>query len=277
MFAIVCCFASAVTLAGPTSPDFTITPPDAAEVHLETVPANLQTLLSSLVREAIPHEYENKKKWGQQKKTWDGVKLRMDGLKLETKRKWREANHGTWKRYTIEMIDPDESLSVTLTDFRKHEDGTIEFDVKMGSRLKCFGQLQRWNRGVKLLSLSADAKAKVDVQMRCAVNTSMDLSRLPPDVLFHPKVISAQVHLRDLTLDRISHADGPLVKELGDALERVLRKELSDRDEQLVARMNRQIKKKEDKLRLSLHDRLKYGWLKPTEQTAQPEAGDSAE
>ncbi|MEM8681297.1 MAG: hypothetical protein AAGF97_18275, partial [Planctomycetota bacterium] len=225
-----------------------------------------QKMLSELAREAIPHEYEKKKGWNQKKRTWDGVHLKLDGLELKTKRKWKEANHGTWKRYRVEMINPDEELRVELKDFIKEPDGATQFQVAMSSRLKCFGQLQRWNRGVKLFSISADARANVMVKLTCAVNTSMDLTQFPPDILFHPEVRKASIHLRDFKLDRVSHAEGPLIHELGDALEGLLRDELRDRSAELVDKMNRQLAKHQDELRLSLHDKLKYEWL-------QPEAG----
>lgn len=237
---------------------------------LADAPENAKRLLSSIVRQAIPHDYEDAKKWGQTRRTWDGLHLRMDGFELKTKRKWKEANHGTWRRYHVEMINPDENFVVQLSNFSKREDGTTEFDVTLTSALNCFGQMQRWNRGVKIFSISAEARADVDIGMRCAVGTSMDLRRLPPDILFHPEVLDAKVDLRQFKLDRISHVDGPLVHELGDALEKLLRRELADRSDQLVVKMNRQIGKNEDDLRLSLHDRLKYAWLQVEPEAPAP-------
>lgn len=247
--------------AGERPARLAIRPPAAASLEIAEVPDHARQLLTTLAREAIPAEYENMKEWGKTKKTWDGLHMHMDGLRLKTKRRWKEANHGTWKRYRMEVVDPDEHLQLQLTNFSKREDGTLELDVALNSRVRCYGQLQKWSHDVRLFSISADARADVDVKLRCSVSTSMDLTHLPPDLLFHPQVLDAAIYLRQFELHRISHADGPLVGELGDTLEKVLRKELADRSDKLGVKMNRQIKKKEDQLRLSLHDCLKYDWL----------------
>ena len=227
-------------------------------------------MLSQLARAAIPHEYEKRKGWGQQKKTWDGVHLRLDGLELKTKRKWKQANHGTWQRYRITQLNPDKNLRVQLSNFTKDPDGTTHFDLTMSSRLKCFGQYQRWHHGAKLFSVSADARAAVAVALRCAVSTSMDLTCLPPDILFHPQVSEATIQLRDFKLDRVSHVDGPVVHELGDALEKVLQDEIQDRSKTLVHKINRQLDKQQDELRLSLHEQLDLDWLKLGETSPRP-------
>ncbi len=69
------------------------------------------------------------------------------------------------------------------------------------------------------------------------------------------------MRLSQLKLHRISKASGPVVRELGDALEKVARRELADRNEKLVLKMNQQIDKRKDELRLSLSDFVKNKWL----------------
>jgi hypothetical protein len=65
------------------------------------------------------------------------------------------------------------------------------------------------------------------------------------------------VHFR---LHRISQAGGPLVRELGSAVRGFVESKIADRRGQMVKRINRQIEKHQDDLRLSIHDLLATKW-----------------
>ena len=69
-----------------------------------------------------------------------------------------------------------------------------------------------------------------------------------------PRVTQAQIDLREFELHRISDADGPIVRKLGDGLKNVLQDELQDRRPKLVEKMNKSLDKQAGKRRLSLHD-----------------------
>ena len=99
------------------------------------------------------------------------------------------------------------------------------------------------------------------MQLQMGTVLALDPTRIPPAVIVRPTAEQAQVKLKSLRLQRISKAKGPIVKELGDGLEDVLRAELADKNDQLVAKINRQIAKKQNDLRLSLHDLVIHDWL----------------
>ena len=66
-------------------------------------------------------------------------------------------------------------------------------------------------------------------------------------------------------MQRLSKADGPIVREFGDGLEDILRKDLRDKNERLVGKLNRQIEKHQDDLRLSVSDWMKQTFTKSKE------------
>ena len=219
---------------------------DPGQVELDEAPPAAKTFLTTLLLEALPHEYEDTKRWGHQRKRWDGVHIKMKGLRLKTKRKWKEVNHGTWKKYSVSLVDPDEHLDVRVVNMKRIKAGKVGFDLMLGAKLDLYGRFQEWNNGLRLVSLSTECTADVVVKVGMEVSTKLDASKFPPDVIVTPEVQSADIDLQSFDLHRISRADGPVVRELGDALEKVVRKKLVENEDKLVAKMNRQIEKKKD-------------------------------
>jgi hypothetical protein len=243
------------------SVDLKLPEQDPGKIDLDQTPSGTKSLLTTLVVDNLPGDYEDTKKWGQTRKRWDGLHIRIDGLKVDTKRRWKTVNHGTWQRYRVTLVDPEEHLRVRVVHLHRVGPGKIGFDLLLDARLNVWGRLQEWNNGLRLFSLSGEAQADVELQLGVELATTIDPTRFPPDVLLQPKVDSARIDVRSFRLKRISKADGPLVRELGDSLENVVRKKLAEKNVKLAAKINRQIDKKKDDLRLSLHDLVQHKWL----------------
>ena len=73
-------------------------------------------------------------------------------------------------------------------------------------------------------------------------------------------------------LHRVGKLEGPLIKSLSDDTRAVLAAEIAERRPKLVESMNKQLAKKEDRLKFSLSDLLKSEWGK----YAPPELTDGA-
>jgi hypothetical protein len=246
---------------GPASPLRFAIPAAPTQFTVQEAPPETQALLKAIVLQTLPVDYENTRQWGGTRRMWDGLHVHMDGWRVKTKRRFKEANHGTWKKYRLTLVDPAQQLTIQLANVRQIEPGRIEFELTLGARVNAYGRLQEWNHDVRLFSVSADAIADVVLWIRGEMSSTLDPTKLPPDVLFQPVAHEARLNLVSLRLLRISKTDGPIVKGLGEALEEVIRDELSERSDQLVARINRQIQKDPDNLRFSLHDLVKYRWL----------------
>ena len=212
----------------------------------------VQSLVTSIVLENIPHQYEDKRKWGQTKQVFDGLKLRREGLRIETKRRWKQVNHGTWKRYHIWLIDPTEHFHVEIRNVRPAGGAKVSFDVMIDARVGAFARLSEWQLDVQLISLGVDAEARVRLQAECELGLKMDVEGYPPDILLVPEIKKADLELVDFRLQRVSNFSGPLIKELGEELHDVLAGELRKREEGLPAKINKQIAKRQDRLRWSL-------------------------
>jgi hypothetical protein len=223
---------------------------------------SVNQLARDLVLSTIPREYENTKDWGHSKLLWNGVDLERDGLRVKTKRRWKPVNHGTWTRYRAWLIDPERELHIRFENLRPSGNRQVQVDVTLDARCGATGRVSQWNRGVQLYSFHADAEANIQLQLTCEIGLEFDTRQLPPDVLLAPKVLGARLQLLDFQLQRISNADGPLIRRLGDSLRGDLEREVNERRQQLVDKLNRSIEKRSDQLRLSVNELVSSGWDK---------------
>ncbi|MCA9266016.1 MAG: hypothetical protein KDA60_19280 [Planctomycetales bacterium] len=225
---------------------------------IDETPRGMQPLLMHILLENIPHDYDNTKKWGGTREVWSGVNVRLDDWQIKTKRRKKEVNHGTWKRYQIELVDPAKNVHLRVANVREDpETRKVAFDMRLAAKLDVYGRVQEWNRGVRLISLSADATADVELEMTCLMATWLDITHIPPDLVLAPEIQQARLQLKDFKLHRLSKADGPVVHELSHSVEKILRKNLAEKNDKLAAKMNRQIDKHADDLRISVSELVK--------------------
>jgi hypothetical protein len=223
--------------------------------------AGLSELVTALVRANLPHDYEKKKNWDQTKEVFDGWHVTRDGLRLKTKRKTKAVNHGTWTLYRVKLTRPDE-FTIRISNIRTLADGRAAFDAEIAAPLAVFGRLSQWNYGVQLVSLSADCDARVRLQTSVAVRLSLisDKDKLVPDVQLQPEVLDAKLLLDEFRLKSLSQLHGSWAKHLGEEARGVIEDELAERNAAITTKLNQQIAKKKDKLRLSLADLAKSKW-----------------
>lgn len=237
---------------------------------VKDAPEWFQDLMQRIVRENVPDKYVHEKDWGTTDRRWDGIQIKRRGpLRLTTKRKWKEVNHGTWKRYEITQIDPQENLTMRIENVRDAGAGKVGFDVRLSSKLHVFGRLAKWAKGVQVYNVSADADADVEMQIQCEVGMKLDIRKFPPDVIMAPEVTSADLQVADFRLQKVSKLRGPLVRELSGSVQKLLVDKIEEKRDRLPEKINRQIAKNQGKMRLSLADFASDKWDELTERTAE--------
>lgn len=215
------------------------------------LPPEFQRLATALVRENLPEEHHDTRHWGMTDQRWNGLHLRLDGLEVRTKRKWKTVPHGTWKRYLVRPIDPETTLQVHLSPARQLPDGRSAVTVQLEGQIHGLTQWVQWNKGVRLWSVTAEGDATVRITLECNLDVQLDLKRLPPDLVLSPEVSDVRVELTEFKLQRLGSFDGPLIEELGNMLHQIVQEKLDEKRPSLVAKMNRQIVKHADDLRIS--------------------------
>jgi hypothetical protein len=123
------------------------------------------------------------------------------------------------------------------------------------------GRLQEWRRDIRLFSTSIEARANLRLQLVVLVQSSFDTTQNPADIVFVPTVDAAELSMHSFKLLRLSRADGPIIREVGDLWEPLLEEWLDELNEELPERLNRQLAKKQDQFRLSLADLTRKRWL----------------
>jgi hypothetical protein len=226
-----------------------------------TVPPGLSKLVTDLAREHVPATYDDDRHWGRTAKVWAGVRFEREGWKIETHRRYVEVNHGTWTRYHLDLIDPEKNLVVEVLDLRDDQ-GEALCKVRLTARVRCDARVAEWQRGVQLYSLSTVALARVRMDADCILGLSLDPTKLPPDVLLTPKVKTAKLALLEFEVREVSKARGELAEQLGGGVEALLKEKLADYEAKLPEKINKQVAKKQEKLRLSLSDLAASGWQK---------------
>ena len=212
-----------------------------------------------LIQANLPPQHKGQKNWGATKRLYTGLDVDLDGLKVKTHRKFREVRHGKWLNYTITLKDPNDPryLKIEVTRAETGDDGRLHLELKIDTQVDIETRQERWNYGLQLYSISTKSTAKLQMTLAATVGFSFDYTRVPPDIVFDPIVEHADLKIINLEVDRISKLGSDIAEELGDFAERVLRDEyLPSLSQKLVPKLNAQINRRRDKLRISASDWL---------------------
>ncbi|MEM7477780.1 MAG: hypothetical protein AAF483_22560, partial [Planctomycetota bacterium] len=223
--------------------------------------------LEKLIRNNLPPDYEDDRKWGKQKEVWDGLEWRREGLKLETKRRKKMVNAGTWTRYRVAFVKPEETLKIRFDKLDSLEDGRVAFAIVVECSLDVFGRLSQWVRDVQLMSISANADAACRLTLEGTVAFKINPLVLPPDFSLKPHITNAHVDLTYYRVRRISQVGGDFAKVLGKGLRGVVDEKIEDLNGKLVDKINKQLVKHEDKLSFSAQDWLNSKLPIPAEKS----------
>jgi len=217
---------------------------------------SLSRMVRWLVLKNLPPSYEDNRGWGKQKEVYDGFRFRREGMKVETYRKYKTVKHGTWKRYHLELVDPQSMLQIQMKDLRNLVNNRFAFHLTLEAPLKVFGRVSQWQRDIQIISLSTNASVAVQVEIDAEVGVQTNPLVFPPEMQFSPTVTKATVRLTKMEVDRISQIQGDIAEELGKGLRGFVDDYLRDFDDKLVIKINKQLEKQKDKLRISTSDYL---------------------
>lgn len=222
--------------------------------------ATLNQLITELVRQHLPHTFEDKRNWEKTAERWDGVDMHWEGLKLKTKRRKKRVNHGTWTMYNAQLVNPNQELNVVVENIRETDDGRVAFDLFFTTPLAVKGRYAQWVKGVQMIALSAEATARIQLKVECVMAVGVDITTLPPDVLFDPAAADADLQLVEFDLYRISKVGGEVADQLGRGIKHFLDKEIEEKRPKLVESINHELEKNKPKMRLSINRAIASKW-----------------
>lgn len=269
LVALISATATPAAAQQPRQPQLLGVPPGYADRSVAAAPPELTAeqareavqWLADLALRSAPKTYHGDKDWGEQKKLWAGVKIRREGLKLKTHRRFREVNQGRWIRYEAKLVERG-SGGGTAAVAKVHQvqlrqdsisgQSRWQIDSSITAPMTFTAQIQRWNLGVKLFSVTIRGEFTVRLDSTASVDFVTDYSVLPPALVFDPRIDQANLVLERFEVDRVSRIGGDVAEEWGELMEDVIRDRfLKRQNEQLAAKLNQAIDKERDNLRVS--------------------------
>ncbi len=214
------------------------------------LPEEGQQFIRSIALLLIPTEFDDEDGWGDEKRIQSGLNVGFEDGRLETSRRWKNVNHGTWLRGSGELVEPEKFFKIKVTQLPDPHDGTKRYDIVVSARLNVTGQQQQWNLGVMLWSISADAMA--DLTFRTTVDTTAGIVATDKGSMlrFQPTVKTASVHLDHFRLNRVSHVKGTIARQYGEVVEELIELRIKKENKSLAAKINKAIAKKQDDLQI---------------------------
>ncbi|QEG24268.1 hypothetical protein [Mariniblastus fucicola] len=262
--AVVLLVSSVAVAQDPTGDASTSTHNDDAE--------QLDEFLTKLALESMPVRYVEDKDWGKQSERWDGVKVSFRDGRLRTKRRKKKVNHGTWDRYEVALVDPDNWFSVQLDNFLETGEERVSFDIVVTAKVSVVARQAKWVKGVQLYSISANGSADVQLTVAVSLGSSMDLSKFPPDLIFDPRVDDATIVLENFRIDRVSKAGGEFAQQVTRIVKKKLDEKLDQKEDKLVQKLNAKIDKSRDRFTLSVHEAMKSKWATAAQKLVDTKA-----
>ncbi|MEQ1903229.1 MAG: hypothetical protein ABL888_03465 [Pirellulaceae bacterium] len=253
----------------PESPRVAASPTEAGNTELDM-------LITSWVLDAMPHTYTEDKTWGRQEVKNTRLRLRMDpDGKVETYRQDELVNHGDWSKFTATLVDPKQQFQIQLQNVQAGTGGEMLFDVVCSARMKIDGRQAKWVKGIQLYSVGAEGSAEVQLTVSCAMRTSLDVGRFPPDLIFAPRVTAADVLIKEFQLDHVGKFGGEVAQQITRIARNVLDDKVAEKEEKLVEKLNGKIEKNRHKLRISSSRAAESPWAKEVGPHLEPEVQKS--
>ncbi len=180
-------------------------PPVAAQPAEEsfTPSEDSQTLITDIVRDNIPHEYEKSKHWGNTKEVFAGWHVEREGFKIETRRRFKQVNDGTWQRYKISLIDPNQHFDVRVEKIQELGNNQIAMTILVTAKLEAVGRSTHYESGVQMYSVGAEID--IDVRLRADVILTLGLipTTFPPMITAKPEIKTADLELTRFKIRKV--------------------------------------------------------------------------
>lgn len=230
-------------------------PVSAQDVPTQTaeempLPPQAVQFLRGIAVMLLPERISDEDDWGREKRIQSGLDVDFDGLRIDTKRRWKNVNHGTWQRVDATLVNPKEHFQLGLAILPRKSEESPRYRLNVSLRLRAVGRQQHWNYGVRLYSVSADATIDADIAADVEFRNEFVETDEGRKLQVIPFVETASLKLRSFRLHRVSHAKGSAIRELGEAMEPIVERAVRRKSKKLAAKINGKVQKKPERFRI---------------------------
>jgi hypothetical protein len=213
-------------------------------------PEMVAQLVTPLIAEAVPREFDGKKDWGKTKTVVSGLHSDGNFFKFDIHRQTKDVNDGIWKKYRVTLIEPEKNLEIRIDDMHRLESGKFALTLFVAAKVHGWAQAVVFEHGVHVITLDAEGDTSIRLWVDAEIGVeTVESSTFIPGLELRPVVTDARLKFDDFKLTRISDVRGAVAKELGDLLRKEMQKKLSG--PKLVDRFNHALQKHPERLRLS--------------------------
>ncbi|MBA3480338.1 MAG: hypothetical protein H0T51_00850, partial [Pirellulales bacterium] len=198
------------------------------------------------------------KDWGATREITAGYRVEGKPFHLHVHRRKHAVNHGVWKHYKLQFVDPDQTLRLRLSDLQPLPGGRMAFTLTLDANLDVWSRAKVYQYGVHLIALEVEGDMKLHLEIHGEVGLQATVAGGAAAIAVQPLIHDAKLSLEEFHIRRVSNANGPIVRELSGGVRSLVEDELNG--PQLAAKLNRAIDKKRDRLVFAPADLLKSGW-----------------
>lgn len=214
----------------------------------------IDQLLTRLALAHLPRQFTDDQKWGMQEEKRRKVRFLNEQGKFDPHAQKQMVNHGTWKRYTVTLRNPETEFQIRLKNIRELPNGNIGFQVNLKGHVDFVAEQVNWKRGVKLFNLTANGHTEVEVELDLELAVEFVGKGLLPDLVLHPRANQAQLSLTEFRIDRIGKIGGEIAQQISREAKKRITEKLPDQEKKIVDKVNQEFSKKEDGYRFSFSD-----------------------
>ncbi|MBX3436270.1 MAG: hypothetical protein KF861_02185 [Planctomycetaceae bacterium] len=222
--------------------------------------ARLTQLLQSIVRESLPTQFEDSRHWGTRKNVVNGLDVEQRGIGLRISKRERAVRHGLWRKYTVTLADPGESLHLRMENLRSPAAGQFRWDLFVRLRANVDVRFEYWNLGVKGINAHANADVTLEMHADCALQLQLDRSDDGAVLVLSPTIHKVGLRLPDLDVHQFGALHGPAAEEIGKGLTDVVEKLLQAQEKSVRKRAQQSIDQHAADLRIPLADLFSSKW-----------------
>jgi hypothetical protein len=220
----------------------------------------IDQVLTHMALKHLPREYVDDKKWGFQAERWDGIRFERQEGRLETRRRKKLVNDGTWKRYTASLRNPQQEFQVQMRNLRQLAAGSLGFELHVNAHIDFKAQHVVWEKGVKLMSLTVEGHTLINARVDLVVNLQSEGSQFPPDLIMTPRATAAHLGFAAFRIDRIGKIGGEIAQQVGREAQRRLTEILPEYEQKLIKKINSEFGKKDTGYRFSFSELQTSKW-----------------
>ncbi len=183
---------------------------------------HLRAFLAATVPQVL---IENHSGWGNQKKAFHALKWERRGIFLRPRVHKAMRNHGVWRKTRITTRNWPGSLQCGIHGWKRTGKDKVQFTTYVTFQVGIEHWKQNWRSGVRLLSTSVRARARVHLTLVNELSIRLeDGKSFVPDAIIRFRVLQSNLTYNDVIVEHIGGIGGDGARLFGEFVHGLVQK-----------------------------------------------------